>query len=131
MQAEQKLAPNTPASIGEYDAITKTVQHYIDGGKTGRSDEMKLAFHADATIFGYVGPELFGGPIQMLFDWVDQNGPATELQGRITSIDLAESVATVRLELENWSGHRFTDLFTLLKIDGEWKILSKVFHTHP
>ena len=131
MQAEQKLAPNTPASISEYDAINKTVQHYIDGGKTGRSDEMKLAFHADATIFGYVGPELFGGPIQMLFDWVDQNGPATELQGRITSIDLIETVATVRLELENWSGRRFTDLFTLLKVDGEWKILSKVFHTHP
>ena len=129
MQAEQKLT-KTPTSISEYDAITKTVQRYINGGKTGRSDEMKLAFHADATIFGYVGPELFGGPIQMLFDWVDQNGPATELQGRITSIDLAESVATVRLELENWSGRRFTDLFTLLKIDGEWKILSKVFHTH-
>ena len=130
MQAEQKLAPNTPASISEYDAISKTVQHYIDGGKTGRSDEMKLAFHPDATIFGYAGPELFGGPIQMLFDWVEQNGPAAELQGRITSIDLTESVATVRLELENWSGRRFTDLFTLLKIDGEWKILSKVFHLH-
>ena len=130
MQAEQKLASNVPASINEYDAITKSVQHYIDGGKSGRSDEMKLAFHPDATIFGYVGPDLFGGPIQMLFDWVDQNGPATELQGRITSIDLIESVATVRLELENWSGHRFTDLFTLLKMDGEWKILSKVFHTH-
>jgi hypothetical protein len=130
MQAEPKLAPNTPASISEYDAITKTMQHYIDGGKAGRSDEMKLAFHPDATIFGYVGPELFGGPIQMLFDWVDQNGPAAELVGRITAIDLIESVATVRLELENWSGHRFTDLFTLLKIDGEWKILSKVFHTH-
>jgi len=130
MQAEQKLAPNTPTSISEYDAISKTVQHYIDGGKTGKSAEMKLAFHPDATIFGYVGAELFGGPIQMLFDWVDQNGPATELQGRITSIDLIESVATVRLELENWSGHRFTDLFTLLKVDGEWKILSKAFHTH-
>lgn len=128
MQAEQKLI--TPTGISEYDAISKTLQHYIDGGKTGNSSEMKLAFHADATIFGYVGPELFGGPIQMLFDWVDQNGPAAELQGRITSIDLVESVATVRLELENWSGHRFTDLFTLLKLDGEWKILSKVFHTH-
>jgi Putative lumazine-binding len=130
MQAEQKLAPNTPASIGEYDAISKTIEHYIAGGKTGRSEEMKLAFHPDATIFGYAGPELFGGPIQMLFDWVDQNGPAAELQGRITSIDLTESVATVHLELENWLGRRFTDLFTLLKVDGEWKIISKVFHLH-
>ena len=130
MQTEQKLANSNAVNLSDYDAIGRTMQHYIEGGKSGRSEEMKLAFHPDATIFGYTGPDLFGGPIQMLFDWVDQNGPAAELQGRITSIDLVESVATVRLELENWSGHRFTDLFTLLKIDGEWKIFSKVFHTH-
>ena len=65
-----------------------------------------------------------------LFDWNDHNGSATQLQGRITSIDLVETVATVRLELDNWTGHRFTDLFTLLKVDGEWKIMNKVFHLH-
>lgn len=129
MQAEQKLT-NTSTSLSEYEGIAQTVQHYIEGGKSGRSEEMKLAFHPDATIFGYAGPDLFAGSIQKLFDWVDQNGPATELQGRITSIDLIESVATVRLELENWTGRRFTDLFTLLKVDGEWKIISKVFHLH-
>ena len=130
MQAEQKLVSNTPVGLSEYDAISKTVQHYIDGGRSGRSEEMKLAFHPDATIFGYIGPDLISGPIQKLFDWNDQNGPATELQGRITSIDIVESVATVRLELENWSGHRFTDLFTVLKVDGEWKIINKIFHLH-
>ena len=130
MQAEQKLAGNAPTSLSEYDAITKTVQHYINGGKTGNTDEMKLAFHPGATIFGYVGPEILAGPIQFLFDWNDKNGAATELEGRITSIDIAESVATVRLELDNWSGRRFTDLFTMLKVDGEWKIINKVFHLH-
>lgn len=131
MQTEKKLAANTATSLSDYDAITETVQHYINGGKTGRTDEMKLAFHKDATIFGYIGPDLFAGPIQGLFDWNDKNGAASELEGRITSIDLAETVATVRLELENWSGHRFTDFFTLLKVDGEWKIMNKVFHLHP
>ena len=92
---------------------------------------MKPAFHRDATIFGYVGAELFAGPIQKLFDWNDETGPATELQTRIASIDLADTVATVRLELDNWTGHRFTDLFTLLKVDGTWKITNKVFHLHP
>lgn len=131
MQAEQKLANNKPTELGEYDAIARTVQQYIDGGKTGRTEEMKKAFHPDATIFGYIGADLFAGPIQGLFDWNDQNGAATELEGRIASIDLVASVATVRLELDNWSGHRFTDFFTLLKVDGEWKIMNKVFHLHP
>jgi len=121
----------SPTAVSEYDAIAKTVQHYVDGGKSGRSADMKAAFHRDATIFGYIGTDLFAGPIQKLFDWNDQNGPATGLQARLASIDIAGTIATVRLELDNWTGHRFTDLFTLLKVDGEWKIMNKAFHSHP
>jgi len=91
---------------------------------------MKPAFHKNATIFGYVGADLFAGPIQQLFKWNDENGPTKGLKAWIASIDLVNTVATVRLELDNWTGHRFTDLFTLLKIDGEWKIINKVFHLH-
>ncbi len=117
-------------NVTEYDVIADVVQHYIDGAKSGKGDEMKPAFHEDATIFGYAGADLFAGPIQRLFDWVDENGPATKLQARIASIDLIDTVATVRLELDNWNGSRYTDLFTLLKVDGEWKIMNKVFHLH-
>jgi hypothetical protein len=121
---------NVPTKVSENDAIAKTVQHYIDGARSGKGDDMKPAFHKDATIFGYAGTDLFGGPIQQLFDWNDENGPATELQAQIASIDLVDTVATVRLELDDWTGSRFTDLFTLLKVDGEWKIMNKVFHLH-
>ncbi len=130
MQKEQRLRSDA-IDLSEYDAITNTVKLYIDGGKTGDTATMKEAFHPDATIFGYVGADLFAGPIQQLFDWNDQNGAAQELQGHIASIDIIETVATVRLELDNWTGHRFTDLFTLLKVDGQWKIINKVFHLHP
>jgi len=91
---------------------------------------MKPAFHKDATIFGYFDGELFAGPIQGLFDFVDQDGPATGIQARIASTDVIDTIATVRLEIDNWTGHRFTDLFMLLKVDGEWKIMNKVFHQH-
>jgi len=120
----------TSTNFNEYDVIAKVVQHYIDGARSGRGDDMKPAFHEDATVFGYVGPDLFAGPIQNLFAWNDDNGPATELKDRIASIDVTGTVATVRLELENWTGFRFTDLFTLLKVDGDWKIMNKVFHVH-
>ena len=117
-------------NVSEYDVIAAVVQHYIDGAKSGKGDDMKPAFHEDATVFGYVGADLFAGPIQKLFAWNDDNGAATELQVRIASIDVVGTVATVRLELDNWTGYRFTDMFTLLKVDGEWKIMNKVFHLH-
>lgn len=116
--------------ISDYDAIIACVQHYIDGAKSGKGADMKPAFHSDATIFGYVGNDLFAGPIQGLFDWNDQNGPAKDIQARIVAMDIVGTIATVRLESDNWTGHRFTDMFTLLKIDGKWQIMNKVFHLH-
>ncbi len=117
-------------NVTEYDVIADVVQHYIDGARSGKGDDMKPAFHEDATIFGYAGADLFAGSIQRLFDWVDEHDPATSLQARIASLDVVDSVATVRLELDNWIGSRYTDMFTLLKVDGEWKIMNKVFHLH-
>ena len=118
------------SNVTEYDEIANVVRHYVDGAKSGKGRDMAVAFHEDATIFGYVRTGLFAGPIQQLFDWNEANGPATGLEARIASIDLIDTVATVRLELDDWTGDRFTDLFTLLKVDGEWKIMNKVFHLH-
>lgn len=121
---------NAAENERERVVIANVVQHYINGARSGRGDDMKPAFHKDATIFGYVGTDLFAGPIQQLFDWNDGNGPAPDLRAQIACIDLVGTAATVRLELDNWAGHRFTDLFTLLKVDGAWTIMNKVFHLH-
>ncbi|MBT5373443.1 MAG: nuclear transport factor 2 family protein [Rhodospirillaceae bacterium] len=118
------------SDVNDPEMIEKVIQFYIDGAKSGRGEDMKPAFHADATIFGYIGDDLFAGPIQKLFDWNDENGPATGLKAKIANIDIVGTVATVRLELDDWTGHKFTDLFTLLKVDGAWKVMNKVFHLH-
>jgi len=118
-------------TASDADAIARTIQIYVDGGRSGRGDDMKPAFHSTATISGYIGDDLLAGPITHLYEWNDRNGPAEELQSRIASIDVEGSIATVRLELDNWTGRRFTDMFTLLEIDGSWKIISKVFYLHP
>ncbi len=117
-------------NISEYTEISKVIQHYIDGAVSGKSETMKAAFHDEATIFGFVGNDLFAGPIQKLYDWNDETGPANELVSTIVNIDLIGSIASVRVESENWCGHKFSDFFNLLKVGGEWKIINKVFHLH-
>jgi len=118
------------SNAADVQLIKQTIQHYIDGARSGKGADMKPAFHEQATIFGYVGDDLMAGPIQQLFDWNDQNGPASEIRTEIADIDVAGTVATARLESDNWTGLRFTDFFTLLKVDGTWKITNKVFHLH-
>ncbi len=120
----------SPPDMNDYEAIAQTVQHYIDGARAGSGEVMKQAFHDDAAIFGYGAEGLFAAPIQQLFDRVDVTGPALETRAKIVAIDLFETVATVRLELDEWAGRRFTDMFTLLKVDGTWTIMNKVFHLH-
>src|SRR6056297_2391133 len=103
---------------------------YIEGGRSGNNDTLRPIFHDLATICGYVGPDLFAGPIEMFYDWHAENGPADGLVAGDTRIDVEGSAASVRIELDNWTGHRFTDFFTLVRIDGQWQIMSKVFYLH-
>ncbi len=69
-----------PTYVDEVNAITQVIELYVDGARSGKGAAMKPAFHDDATIFGYVGNDLFGGPIQGLFDWNDTNGPAKDIK---------------------------------------------------
>lgn len=115
----------------EYDAITEAIQPYLDGARTGKGDAMKPAFHENATVYGYLGDTLVSGPIKLIFDWADSIGPAPEVSPRVVKVDVAGTAANVRVEVDNWQTFRFTDVFNLLKINGQWMIVNKIFYTHP
>ena len=114
----------------DIEAVSSVIKTYAEGGRKGDAAIMKPAFREDATIHGYLGGNLLAGPIDILFDWVAQSPPAPDLEATIVNIDLAHTVATARVEIIGWLGHRFTDQFTLLKENGAWTITAKVFHTH-
>jgi hypothetical protein len=124
------------AYASEHDAIVGAVQHYIDGSRAGRSELMRPAFHADAMIIGYFGGSLIVSPIQKLFDLIDGNGPAPDIEARIAGIQLHETIASVHLEVENWSGNvvppnaHMSDLFQLIRTEQGWRIVQKLFHQH-
>ncbi len=117
-------------SPGDANQIEAVMQTYIEGGRTGSIDTLRPIFHELATICGYVGPDLFAGPIEMMYDWLAETGPAADLVAGDIRIDVEGSAASARVELNNWNGHRFTDFFTLVKIEGQWQVMSKVFYLH-
>lgn len=122
---------SSQSDINDYEAITNLLKNnYLKGAISGQGSEMKPSFHEDATWFGYVGPDLIAGPVQTLFDWNDSNGAAKDLVYSISKIEIVGSIANVRIELDNWTGHRFTDFLNLLKVNGQWKVMNKVFHLH-
>jgi hypothetical protein len=126
-------ATGKPAYVHEYQAIVEVLNKYIDGCKQAKSSIMKSAFSDKATIFSVgANGKLTGGSIQELFDAIDKPPfhPSPEAQSVIVKVDIVGTAASARIDSNDVSGFSFSDFFQLLKIDGKWKIVSKIFHTH-
>ena len=79
----------------------------------------------------FSGDEVVGPEIQKLYGIVDSLEPSPNAQTAIARIDVAGTAANARVDSENVAGQRFTDFFNLLKIDGRWIIVNKIYHIHP
>ena len=121
-----------PTYVQEYQAIVAVLNQYNEGGKQAKSSIMKPAFSEQATIFGVDAQgKLTGGPIQGLYDVIDTAlHPSPEAQGVIVHIDIVGTAASARIDTNDISGFCFTDFFNLLKVDGKWTVVSKIYHTH-
>jgi hypothetical protein len=130
------LKPAANTYLVEHDAITRTMHCYIAGARAGDADLMRPAFHPSATISGYCQGVEYTGSVEHVFQWINANGPAPNINPRFARIEIIESIAVVHLEVQHWSGKlagadaRASDVFTLLKCNGEWKITHKLFHWH-
>lgn len=114
------------AETGDDAAIAEVIDTYIDGGRKGSGDVMRKAFHEGATIHTATA----GGPIQLLFDLVDGKPPANDIPYTIALVSVAENIAMARVEIPDWAGAHYTDMFTLVKTGEGWKIVSKVSYRH-
>jgi hypothetical protein len=134
--APRPPVPSGNAYLTEHDAITRTMHCYIAGARAGDAELMRAAFHPQATISGYCLGVEYSGSIEHVFQWIAANGPAPDIRPRFARIEIIETIAIVHLEVHGWTGKlvgataRASDVFTLLHVDGEWKITHKLFHWH-
>lgn len=113
----------------DYDAVIVTAQKYIDGLRLGSAEGVAEAFHKDAVMYGFTNGELLGGPIKNLYDFVQKNGKAPEITTRLDVLAITPTTAVVRVDMEKDAiGADYNDYLTLIKIDGAWKVIAKVYH---
>lgn len=126
-------ATGKPAFVHEYQTIVAVLNKYVDGCRQAKSSIMKQAFSDKATIFSVdANGKLTGGSIQELFDAIDKPPfhPSPEAQSVIVRVDIVGTAASARIDSNDVSGFSFSDFFQLLKVDGKWTIVSKIFYTH-
>lgn len=115
----------------EYDDVVAAVAQYVDGLRVGSADDVARAFHQDAVMYGFTNGELLGGPISNLYDFVSSNGDAPAIKTRLDVIGITPTTAVVRVDMESDAiGADYTDFHTLLKQDGAWKVIAKVYHQY-
>ena len=105
---------------------------YIKGHATGNGDFWRQAFHKDARIEGIRDGKLVSRTREEFAAGASGKPAEDEAQRkrRIVSLDVVEDAASAKIDLD-YPQVEFTDYFTLLKVDGEWKIMSKVYHADP
>ncbi len=116
----------------EKKAVRVPLDNYIQGHATGNGEFFKKAFHTEGDML-WIRVGKFSSRSFAEYIAGASGKPAADEAGRkraIESIDVAGTAASARIVLD-YPTVRFVDYMTLLKIDGEWKIVSKVFYAEP
>ena len=113
-------------------AITDTVRTYVEGLVEGDADKLRQVMHENACEIGHYQGELLWQDREAMIAMIEEEAadPDFDPDWQIETISLDGDVACVRVE-DIWLGTRFLDTLTLLRIEGDWQIVSKVFHIRP
>lgn len=113
----------------EKAAVRVPLENYIKGHETGDPEYMRKAFHTEGNLIfvrdGKYTTRTFAEYIGGM-----SGKPAADENARkrsIESIDVMGTAAVAKVILD-YPNVKFIDYFTLLKINGEWKIVNKSFH---
>ncbi|MEO0556815.1 MAG: nuclear transport factor 2 family protein [Bacteroidota bacterium] len=126
------IASPTLAQPSDFEQVETTVSYYLDGGTANDFELLSRAFHPTATM-RWIGREGYTDVNAVdYFREIMRPGPPQNRETRVVSIDVSGNAANAILEID-YPTFTFVDYMTLLKIDGEWKIVSKAFYQrmHP
>ncbi|MFM9904417.1 MAG: nuclear transport factor 2 family protein [Pyrinomonadaceae bacterium] len=119
----------------EKEAVRVPLENYLKAHATGNAAFARKAFHTEGMMIyikdGKYTSETFDAFIKRAFT----GKPAVDEEKRkdkrtIESIDISGNAANAKIVLD-YPKVTFVDYMTLLRIDGEWKIVSKVFYAEP
>ncbi|MGH9935101.1 MAG: nuclear transport factor 2 family protein [Blastocatellia bacterium] len=122
----------TQAQGAEEAAARGPLENYLKGQATGDGEFMRKAFHADAKVFSFRDGKLNQATsAEFAARFTGKPAPDEAQRKRwIESVKITGN-AGVGVIVLDYPTIKFTDYMSLLKVDGEWKIINKTFHAEP
>lgn len=120
------------AQSTEIDAVRVPLENYLKGHATGEGEFFRKAFHTEGNMVWIRDGKFTTRSFAEYIAGASGKPPSDEAKRKrsIEGIDIAGNAASAKIILD-YPSVRFVDFMTLLKIDGEWKIVSKVFYAEP
>jgi len=115
----------------QFETPVQTIETLVEACRSGDVELLQSVFSDNALMTGYFGGEFYTGSPEMFYDEVRDNpSPAStgaEYIGEITSVEEYGDIANVTLQEKGFLGANFTNLFQLVRKDGNWLIYSKLY----
>ncbi len=126
------LPSSSQAQNAEEAAARVPLENYIKAQATGQGDYIRKAFHPDARIMFFRDGKFQSLTVEEFAGRFNGKPAADEAsrKRRIESIEITGNAGIAKIVLE-YPQVKFTDYMSLLKIDGEWKIVNKSFYGEP
>jgi hypothetical protein len=123
-------AADLSARWADEAAVRQTVQYYFDGGKNRDSLTLRKAFHPEARMLFARDGKLVVVPIGEYITRVGSErlkpGEVDSTERKVVSVDVVGDAAIAKLKLKRPDAV-LTDYMSLLKVDGRWLIVNKIF----
>jgi len=128
------LETRNPIAASEAEAAAASIplENYINAHATGNPEYIRKAFLPDAKIMAFRDGKLLNLSVEEFASRFSGKPAMDESQRkrRIDSLDLTGNAGVARIVLD-YPDVVLTDYMSLLKVDGEWKIINKVFYGEP
>ncbi len=123
---------STHAQNPEEAAARKPLENYLKGHATGDSAYFKAAFHPEAKLFWMRDGKFTQRTSAQYISGATGKPAEDEAQRKrhIASLDITGNTAVAKIVLD-YPNALITDYMSLLKVDGEWKIMNKIFNVEP
>jgi len=112
--------------------IEACIQLYFDSLYESDAEKVRSSFHDAAMISGYLPDGLHEMNLDDFASFVSSQQPSPkenndEILLEIISCDINGSTASVKVR-DGYLGMIFVDTLSLLKVNNNWKIYTKLFH---
>ncbi len=113
-------------------AVEKVITNYFEGIFFGDVAKLKLCFRNDVIIHGDINGDAYEKRVEDYLKGVKERQSPNDLNEafkmEIIGIDIMGNIAMVKLHVP-MLGYNYYDYLSLTKINGNWKIVNKIF-TH-